>query len=278
MKLKSFLRPSLYGVIICAVYALCAVVLCTVHTTAWAYDSIIVPSDEVPIGGRVVVASPKRPAPATGWPSLYLLNGFQGGEKDWTRRTDLDSIADARGLVIVCPDGGNLWYWDTPKARMESYITGTLVAAVDSLYSTARNPRSRTIGGLSMGGHGAMWLGARHPEVFGAIASMSGGLDVTSKACRNKFQIPALLGRYEANPQAWADHSAMSVIPSLGRNGQRIFMICGIDDFLYADNVAFDKALDDARIPHTFITRPGVHDWVFWKAALPLVVDFAMEY
>lgn len=84
-------------------------------------------------------------------------------------------------MIIVCPDGRNSWYWDSPvdpSMQMESFFTDCLIPTVDSLYRTMPARGGRAITGLSMGGHGALWLAWRHPDLFGAAGSMSGGVDI----------------------------------------------------------------------------------------------------
>lgn len=244
---------------------------------AFAYDVIHIDTELVASPARVVISCPDSTPPKSGWPTLYLLHGFQGNYMDWAKHTNIDSIAQSRGIVIVCPDGGNLWYWDSPSASMESYISSKLVNVVDSLYPTDPAPHSRTIAGLSMGGHGAVWIGGRHPQVFGSIASMSGALDTGSPSVRNQADIPKVIGRYEQNPQLWESLSAMTVVPMIARSGQRIWLTCGTNDFLYDDNVRFSRALTSAGVAHKFITPSGSHTWSFWVSALPAVIDFALS-
>ena len=67
------------------------------------------------------------------------------------------------------PDGKNTWYWDSPlnaDVRYETFISNELVKYVDSHYKTVADRKGRAITGLSMGGHGAMWNGLRHSDVF----------------------------------------------------------------------------------------------------------------
>ena len=61
------------------------------------------------------------------------------------------------------------WYLDSPidsTMKYESYIIDELVPTVDRVYRTQPHINNRAITGLSMGGHGAMYLSLRNPEVF----------------------------------------------------------------------------------------------------------------
>ena len=62
--------------------------------------------------------------------------------------------------------------------QFEDYISDEVIRYVDSHFRTIPDRKARAISGLSMGGHGAMWNAIRHRDVFGAVGSTSGGLDI----------------------------------------------------------------------------------------------------
>ena len=92
------------------------------------------------------------------------------------------AMADTYGVIIVMPDGGfDSWYYDSPVEptyRYETFVARELVEYIDSHYRTKAEPSARAIAGLSMGGHGALYLAIRHQNVFGAAGSLSGGVDI----------------------------------------------------------------------------------------------------
>jgi S-formylglutathione hydrolase FrmB len=115
--------------------------------------------------------------------TVYILHGFGGNFGNWLRRVpELEELADEHKFILVFPDGGlSSWYLDSPidTAMMyETYMIDELVPAVDKSYRTQPDNKHRAITGLSMGGHGALYLSLRNPEVFGAGGSMSGGVDL----------------------------------------------------------------------------------------------------
>ena len=116
------------------------------------------------------------------YPVLYLLHGFSGNYTQWAR-FGAPSAAKTHELIVVMPDGGNSWYirWAGSEAGQkndwEGAIVKDLVAHVDSTYRTIAAREGRAIGGLSMGGYGAVVLGLRHPDLFCSIGSYSGALN-----------------------------------------------------------------------------------------------------
>ena len=117
------------------------------------------------------------------------------------------------GFIIVCPDGQDSWYFDSPvdpKMQFETYVSQELVAYIDSHYRTYANRYMRAITGLSMGGHGSLFLAFRHPDVFWSCGSMSGCMDITKFP--EKWHIKDRLGEYASNKQSWQDHAVCNQI------------------------------------------------------------------
>ena len=172
------------------------------------------------------------------FPVVYLLHGADGDCNNWPNKADLDGLASDFGVIIVCPDGQDSWYFDSPidpKFQFETFVAQELVDYVDHHYRTFRDKDMRAITGLSMGGHGALWLAFRHPDVFGACGSMSGGVDITQFP--DRWKIDQRLGPWAAN-------------------------------IFYKVNLALHEALMQYKIPHEFTVRPGAHTWDYWVSAL----------
>ncbi len=91
---------------------------------------------------------------------------------------ELTTYADRYNVLIVCPDGQNSWYLDSPvkpTVRYETFMTAELLPFVDKRYRTQPDRQHRAITGLSMGGHGALFLAMRHRDLYGQAGSLSGG-------------------------------------------------------------------------------------------------------
>lgn len=198
------------------------------------------------------------------YPTLYLLHGYSGDYTNWSVRVDLEKIADLYGVVIVCPDGQDSWYCDSPvnpAMQYETYISNELVDYIDTHYRVYATPAMRAITGLSMGGMGALWNAWRHPDVFGSCGSMSGAVDITPWP--NTWNIKQLLGDYDTHADVWRQHTLISLVPSL-KPGQNIIIDDGTDDVFYEVNVVLHNALLEQGIPHDFTIRPGSHTWEYW--------------
>jgi len=203
-------------------------------------------------------------------PVIYLLHGAGGDYTSWSTIADLGHYADQYNLILVCPDGGTTsWYFDSPvdpTMKYETYITSELVPAVDSQYHTLATKNGRAITGLSMGGHGGLYLGFRHQDVFGACGSMSGGVDI--RPFPNNWDIAKRLGTLKEHPGNWEKNTVINMLNLLGANPPKIIIDCGTGDFFYTVNKNLHTKLLTLNIPHDYTERPGVHDSAYWKNAI----------
>lgn len=247
--------------------------------SAHGADTISLPScGLLPSDMKVTVALPesyRAPADTAHYPVVYLLNGHGGNYRNWSTIIDIDSLATAYSTIIICPSGMDSWYWDSPiepDMKMETFIVSRLVPAIDSLYRTRPERSQRAITGFSMGGHGALWLALRHPELFGSVGSSSGGVNI--EPFKKNWNLEQHLGSYSSNPSRWRSHTVINQLDQLQPDQFNIIFDCGTSDFFYGVNCDLDSALNARRIPHTYITGPGAHNKNYWKGAIVPQMDF----
>ncbi len=257
--------------------AMLALCLATVSiANAFSTETITIKAKGyLPKDMAVTVITPDSIAP-NGAPSVYLLNGYGGDNTSWTSiRPDLGNLADQYGFVMVLPSGMDTWYWDAPadpKVRMETFITDVLVPYIDKKYPTDPRAEKRAITGLSMGGHGGLWLGIRHPDIWKNCGSTSGGVNI--EPFPTKWKMAHALGKYEKNPQRWRDHTVINLVPTMVAGTNNIIFDCGSEDFFAKVNADLHQALLDEKIPHDYISRPGVHNSAYWANSLPYQLLF----
>ncbi|MDE7152891.1 MAG: esterase family protein [Muribaculaceae bacterium] len=205
--------------------------------------------------------------PEAKFPTVYLLNGYSGDYKTYIERMPrIKDAANQYGMILVMPDGRDSWYWDSPvdpSMQMESFFINDLVPYIDATYPTIPSADKRAISGLSMGGHGALWLGLRHPDVFKSVASMSGGVDI--RPFPKNWKMAKRLGTKAENPEVWEQHTVINLVPGLKNGEQNILFDCGKDDFFAEVNNNLHKELDKNGIDHDYIVRPGKHTIQYWR-------------
>ena len=260
------------------------IVLLLLSCKAWAerVDTVRIFSQAMQREIPALVVTPDSYAADTArYPTVYLLHGYSGNYLVWSDKgPDLQSLADRHQTIIVCPDGGyNSWYLDSPvdsSSQYETHVAQEVVAFVDTNYRTVADRGGRAITGLSMGGHGALFLALRHPDTFGAAGSMSGGVDLTYDT--EGWEIDEKLGRYEAHPLRWDSLSVVNLVALQPPDSLAMIIDCGTDDFFFAINQQLHRTLLEASIPHDYITRPGAHTWPYWRNALPYQLLFFSDF
>ncbi len=275
------------------------------------------PSASLGVAKRLVVYLPPSYAADTSqrFPVAYYLHGLGGAESDWVARGGIDAAADSlfnRGtpeMIIVMPDGDDGWYttWTTQLAyrtcadtlhgeaassfcvehqRYDDYIARDVVRYVDTHYRTQADRAHRGIGGLSMGGYGALSIALRYPEVFSAAASHSGVVSplyigpypfvapakYATQADVTRTAVAAYWARYQmywgTDLSRWllADpfHEAELVLRHSARM-PALFIDCGTEDALIDQNRALHDELTRLRVRHDYAEWPGAHTWRYWS-------------
>jgi S-formylglutathione hydrolase FrmB len=224
------------------------------------------------------------------FPVMYLLHGGTGNYRDWLTKTPdktlLHSLADQYKLIIVTPDGGPAsYYFDSPldkTSQYETFISKELREKIDATYRTLADRKGRVIAGLSMGGHGAIFISTRHPELYCAAGSMSGVMNINTTT----WKVPAefaqsraqnfarLLGPPVDTLNPYATYTAVGLTEQMKANGLKLIFDCGVEDFLIDTNRDLHQRLVANQTPHDYIERPGGHTWEYWENALPFQVLF----
>ncbi len=229
------------------------------------------------------------------YPVLYLLHGGSGAFSDWHKKTTepglVEKMAEEYKLIIVTPGvGPSSYYYDSPlldSVQYETYLTAELIPNIDKNYRTFARRESRAITGLSMGGHGAITLSAKHPELFVAAGSMSGVMNIDTRMWKvpddfrnlRKESQKAMLGadlNYDA--PTFNPYTAVGLVDRIKANGIALIIDCGLDDFLIETNRQMHQLLLESGTPHEYIERPGAHTWPYWTAALPVHLLFIDKY
>ncbi|MFI0429352.1 alpha/beta hydrolase [Mariniflexile sp. HMF6888] len=220
---------------------------------------------------KTVVITPEKDSSTGMLPVVYLLHGANGNYSDWIKKVEgIKEYADSFNIIIVCPDGGSTsWYFDSPidtSSKYETFISAELVNAIDSKYNTIRDRNGRAIVGLSMGGHGALYLAFRHQDIYSAVGSMSGGVDI--RPFPNSWDIEKRLGSYSKFTENWERNTVINMLYLLKPNALEIILDCGTEDFFFEVNKNLHQQLLYRNIPHDFIVRPGGHDWAYWSNSI----------
>jgi len=267
-------------------------ILISLSTSAAKIDSLEIPSEAMHKTYKAAVVLPSGYAKSkAAYPVLYLLHGGFGHYRDWVDKTPdkslLSLLADQYNLIIVLPEGEVFSYYiDSPvdkTSQFESYIVKDVISKIDKTYRTNRSSTARTISGLSMGGYGALYLAARHPDLFCAAGSMSGALNPDMKGWKLpadmtaniKNAFAAIIGPVESTD--YSTYSVLAMADTFKKNGTKVVFDCGVDDFLIEPNRELHQKFLANQTPHDYSERPGGHAWDYWQNSLPHHIIFFNE-
>lgn len=260
----------------------------TILSFASTVDTLQIPSAAMNKTYKAAVVLPNSYAKGkTAYPVLYLLHGAYGHFSDWLSSTPnkmtVKNLADQYNIIIVMPEGETFsFYLDSPVnkgSQFETYITSEVIQKIDKTYRTINDKKGRVIAGLSMGGHGALFLSAKHPELFCAAGSMSGAVDMGTMLGREpndqviKLMQP-VFGDQSTNQDLYTQNAVMGMVDKIKANKLALIIDCGVDDFLIEPNRELHRRLVYGKISHDYTERPGAHTWEYWENALPYQVLF----
>lgn len=208
---------------------------------------------------------------------VVLLHGVYGSHWAWFFKAGAHRVAarllaagEIGPVVLACPSDG-LWgdgsgYLDGAGGAYETWVARDAVAAVRAALGDALGGGPAAIAGLSMGGYGAIRVGARHPETFSAAAGHS---SITRLA-----EFGAFVRRL---PEAASEGQAVDLVDALLAARDSLPAIrfdCGTDDPLLGANRRLHDELEAAGIAHEYAEHPGGHDWAYWAAHLEDTLRF----
>jgi S-formylglutathione hydrolase FrmB len=213
------------------------------------------------------------------YPVAYLLHGWSGNYAGWLGDApQLLNHVDTYHCILVFPDGGyDSWYLDSKvdsSVRYETYLTKELIPYIDQQFRTQKERVGRAISGLSMGGHGALYLAFRNSTLFGAAGSICGGVDLRPWR-KNDWDLEGVLGNPRKHWQNWEEASVVNLVPNLKANeAPQLIVDCGLDDFFLPANRSLREALLNYKIPHEYTERPGEHNADYWCNAIDMQILF----
>ena len=220
------------------------------------------------------IVFPDDPAIEGPWAAFYLLHGLSDDHTIWMRRTSIERYVAGLPMVVVMPDGGRGFYTDAVEGPAYESDLLEVVSLVDRTFPVRAERAGRAIGGLSMGGYGAVKVGLKHLDTFASVNSHSGAVGFLADVDEGKPLDPEFArifgpdpGRGPEDPFALVEQIDHGLLPALRID-------CGLEDFLLDQNRAFHQHLDALQIPHEFEEFPGGHEWSYWDQHVRQAIAF----
>lgn len=212
--------------------------------------------------------------PQWGFPVLYLLHGRSDDANTWLYRSNIERYAQQHGVCVIMPDIATSYVADMAYGgNYYTYVAHELPEVVQSMFRMSVRREDTFIGGISMGGYGALKCALTNPEKYGGCIALSPVADighVMAEQCAegNKNMWRCIVG------DSMRPDKSLDLFQILEENGgvvnmcPRIYIACGKQDTFFDDNLRFKEALDDHRVEYTFEQADAGHEWGFWDVAL----------
>ena len=217
--------------------------------------------------------------------TLYLLHGIFGNYTDWVTGTRVQRWAEARDLAVVMPSGENGFYVDQPGAPWNNYgrfIGEELVEITRRMFPLSRRREDTFIGGLSMGGFGAIRNGLKYSDTFGGIIGLSSAIHILEESNDGHMDVAyeeSCFGPLDEargtdrNPRVLIDRLTAAKAADPALELPRIFMACGTEDGLLGVNRTYRDLFRSNGFDVTYFESAGGHSWDFWDQYIQKVIE-----
>lgn len=225
-------------------------------------------------------------------PVIYLLHGNGGDETWWTDQDQGAAVATldaliARGqmrpAIAVMPGNGKNWYVDGPVEKAESAIMEELLPYIEARYRVSKERSARIVGGLSMGGYGALNLALKHADKFCAAMIMSpASYDPLPPAASAARSFAGFMRNGQFDAGLWKSMNYPAHLAAYQKQKQKVsfWIVSGDHDYLgiallsaqlYARLLPIQAKQVELRIVD------GDHEAMVWRDALPDALRYADE-
>lgn len=232
--------------------------------------------------------------PPPRYPVLYLLHGLGDNEQTlfnsggWTLLDDLRNQHKMGDFLIAVPEGRRSFYVNSANGseRYSDFLLQEFIPRIESKYRIRAGRSSRAVGGISMGGYGALRLAFAHPELFSAVSAQSAALitetpQQLNAAASTGSPLLGVLGPVFGKPIEVAHWNANSPFLLAKRNTAElrrlaIYFNCGQEDNYGFEkgNAELDRELSEEHIKHEYHAYPGDHSITYFLSHFAEVMEF----
>lgn len=210
-------------------------------------------------------------------PLVILLHGVYGSHWAWAhkggahrRAAKLIANGELPPLALAMPSDGLFGLGSGYVKHAAGDFRAWILSEIPELAAAALDavsPESPlALAGLSMGGFGALLLGATAGDQVRAVAGLSSITDFA--------QMKLFVGDTSGYDVADADRSVLGAMLAHRDRLPAIHFDCGDTDPLIEPNRALHAALDEAGIAHSYVEHPGGHEWPYWENHIGAALQF----
>lgn len=215
--------------------------------------------------------------------TLYFLNGYSADAEEIISCIRLTEQSLYKGFAVVLMNGENSFYVDQPviNTNYSQFVAEEVVSVTRRLFPLSDKREDTFIGGISMGGYGALMLAGRYPHVFSKTIGLSPSTDAYGLVELGHFT-KEFMDRIFSNKENYLEQyhplHLYQKIKAEGKDLPQIYFCCGTEDPLtYTQCKELEANLKAENIPATFEENEGTHDIPYWNKMLPDAIDFMFK-
>ena len=208
--------------------------------------------------------------------TLYLLHGYTAGLQEHLKFMDVQTLSSMNNLAVVMPEGDVHFYVNDPDgcAAWSDYIGQELVDFTRKVFPLSHRREDTLIGGISMGGFGALINGMRFHETFGHILAISPALvknelplatDEPNHVGATKGSFESVFGDLDKYPESDMNPAHLAArLRAEGAELPEIYLACGRNDMLCAAARELHSDFIRLGVRHRYVEGPGCHEAIFF--------------
>jgi enterochelin esterase-like enzyme len=227
------------------------------------------------------------------YPILYALHGRGAPHDTYAAMSRLRLALQTKPMIVVGFDADNASFYvdasrpqsisrdpaDTTRAPslFTTFFFDELLPVIETRYRV--HSRQRMLTGFSMGGFGAVHYMLTKPALFCSVSTMSGVFfGLTPPPEKRAGQFAALLGDYAHAEPAYRSIDIPARIKQAADEAitlPPLLLHCGSEDVTsLATNRELRDLLREKGLRHEYQEAPGAHNWAYWHATAPTIIDF----
>lgn len=225
----------------------------------------------------------QKNVPSRGFPVLYLLHGRTDDAHSWLYRSNIERYACERSLAVVMPDAGLSYYVNEANGgNYFNFVADELPALISSMFRLSYAREDTFVGGVSMGGYGALRCAFQRSEQFAGCIALSPVVDIEQSIlsdCQkgNEAMWRGILGENLTVPKSMDIFKLVEENRNFASVCPKLYIACGRKDSRFEQCLRLKDLLDSTRVDYTFQQAGAGHEWNFWDIAVQNGMDCVMR-
>ena len=218
---------------------------------------------------------------------LYQLHGLSDNEQSllnlgvWSMVDQLREKKQIGDFIVVTPAAGSTFYVNSRdgRVRYEDFFIKEFIPYIEHRYRGFGARARRGVGGISMGGYGALHYAFKYPQLFGAVSAHSAALieDIPNGTMFGDVEALTPFG-HPFDAAYWRSNAPFTLArkSAAALKYIKIYFDCGTnDDYDFeAGGQALHDELSKLGIAHEFHLYPGAHNLAYFAQHLPASLEF----